>query len=211
MTAATAQSSAGIIRYHFGRLLGYLSLGAIAGTIGQELFGSRWFSNTVPWVAVLTIGGGLIFLGFRLWNDKSPHFQIISEKTLAKLYRKSGFSPFYIGALSALLPCGWLHTYVLGAVATQSLIQGTLFLFAFWLGTLPAMSFAPALVQKFLTPLSRRAPKVSAVVLICAGFLSIGSKMAHHFHRPSFYLNSNQTLSLESHPPASEEAHESCH
>lgn len=166
-----------IASYHLGRLSGYLLLGALAGFFGKELFGSELFKNIVPWVAVLSVSLGLIFLGLQLWRGKQPHFQLLPQSMLTALYRRAGGQPTAVGLLSAFLPCGWLHTYVLGALATQSPLYGAGFLLAFWLGTLPAMSFAPALVRTVLNPLARRAPRLSAVILIGAGFFSIGAKV----------------------------------
>jgi sulfite exporter TauE/SafE len=170
-----------IISYHLGRLNGYLILGGLAGFFGKELFSSPLFKDTVPWVATLTVSFGLVFLGVQLWSGKKPHFQIMPKSVVTALYRRAGGQPAAVGFLSAFLPCGWLHTYVIGALATQSALYGAGFLFAFWLGTLPAMSFAPAFVRTVLNPLAQKAPRFSAILLMSAGFFTIGSKMVHQW------------------------------
>src|SRR5690606_10362020 len=44
-----------------------------------------------------------------------------------------------LGLLSALLPCGWLYAFVLGAAATGSALAGALVLLTFWSGTVPIL------------------------------------------------------------------------
>jgi sulfite exporter TauE/SafE len=104
--------------------------------------------------------------------------------------------PFATGLISALLPCGWLHTFVLGAVATQSPWIGALYLFLFWAGTLPALSLAPLAASRLFQPLAQKAPKISGTFLILLGLATIGIKMdllkSEHSHCHSAVEAPNQ-------------------
>lgn len=165
------------ISYQLGRLAGYLVLGAAAGLLGSHALNSGW----VPWLSwVSTALLSLIFVlaGWNLWNGKGFHFQLLPQSWLLKLHRIAGKSAGAAGALTAFLPCGWLHTFVLGAVATQSAWKGAGFLFAFWLGTLPALGMAPWLIQRFARVWTAKAPKLSALILIAVGIASLGTKIA---------------------------------
>lgn len=44
------------------------------------------------------------------------------------------------GALTTLLPCGWLYVFVLVAAGTGGVVSAMMVMFAFWLGTLPALT-----------------------------------------------------------------------
>jgi sulfite exporter TauE/SafE len=161
--------------YHLGRLLGYSVLGGIAGLLGSSLLTSR-LEGTLSWIAALTVGISLIMIGLKSWKGGGVHLFQLPSPALSFLYRHAGQNSFLVGALSAFLPCGWLQSFVLAAVSTRHVTSGALLLFFFWLGTLPALTVAPMLAQKFLAPLARRLPRLSALLLISAGLLSIGVK-----------------------------------
>lgn len=185
--------------YHLGRLLGYLILGGLAGGLGEKLLNNTATEGILSWTAALTVGISLILIGFRTWSGNSPHFLKLPSRALQFLFKHAGKNAFLTGAFSALLPCGWLQNFVLAAVATRNTSSGALLLFFFWLGTLPALTFTPYLVEKLLRPIGQKLPRLSAVLLISAGFLSIGLKTS-----PFFLQKSAQTKSchqnLDTHP-----------
>jgi sulfite exporter TauE/SafE len=98
--------------------------------------------------------------------------KVMGNQTLPK-----NIQGFILGSFSAFLPCGWLYSFVLGALATQSPIKGAAFLGLFWLGTVPALVLAPSLIRKVLAPISQKAPKISGAVLIAAGLITVGLKL----------------------------------
>lgn len=178
---ASARTRVSWAAYQLGRLGGYLALGALAGGVGGQFFGnepleSAW-AGYASWAAALFLGFSFVVIGVRVWRGHSVHPVIVPQSVLSRLYRWAGSSPWQTGLLSALLPCGWLHTFVLGAVAIRRPFAGMIFLFFFWLGTLPALALTPLLAARIFRPISRRSPKVAALVLIAAGILSIGIKV----------------------------------
>jgi sulfite exporter TauE/SafE len=74
-----------------------------------------------------------------------------------------------IGMLTGLLPCGWLWAFVITAGGTGSPVSGALVMFAFWLGTVPAMVGVLGLLGPALGRLRARMPLVTAGVLIALG------------------------------------------
>ena len=159
--------------YHLGRLTGYLWLGLLAGTLGAATMGNGAF-GAISWISTLLLATGFIAMGISLWRGRGAHLFSVPQKWITSLHKTAGGHPFAVGGLSALLPCGWLHTFVLGSVATQSPLKGALILFLFWLGTVPALSATSWLTQSVLKPVSRRIPRVSALLLIMAGLTSVG-------------------------------------
>ena len=179
------------IGYHSGRLIGYLLLGALAGAFGDLIFRqadqkSAWLEYST-WVAAFLVAVIFLVSGIRTWQGRSVHLPTLPPTTLSKAFKKAGKQPCMTGFLTAFLPCGWLHSFILGAIATQNALSGGLFLFAFWLGTLPALGMAPWLVNKFFKESNkltkwnpRMTGRIAGVLLIVAGFLSIGMKFLPH-------------------------------
>lgn len=163
-----------------GRLLAYSALGAVAGGIGRSLDGlaaARSGFHVLPFV----VGGLLIVLGivsiagpwFRL-----PHFSVFSQ--LTRIARDAvrgaplGLRPFFLGVLSAALPCGLLHTMVLGSAGTGSAWAGASMLAAFFVGTLPALLAVGFSARRIAQSLGGdRARWVEAVACVGAGVVLV--------------------------------------
>jgi hypothetical protein len=173
LVLAAAKDRKALVQYHLGRLIGYMTLGAIAGALGKAVLGGAAYVG-LSWVLSLTMGLGFLVLGVRLWQGKPLHLFSLPPRIWSKLGR---LGPGAAGLTTAFLPCGWLHVFVLGALATGGALSGGLYLLCFWAGTLPALSFGPALTRRVAGPAIRRAPRLSAAVLILIGLASLGQKM----------------------------------
>lgn len=165
-----------IALYHLGRLMGYCALGAAAGLLGSQILGSQAFSF-LPIISSILIAASFIFLGIRTWYERPVHLFRLPKNFYNKYTRSFGTAAFPTGLLSAALPCGWLHGFVLGAIATQSALQGALYLLFFWIGTLPALSLAPITIQKIFKPMAAKIPKISAILLILIGLATLGVRL----------------------------------
>lgn len=171
-----------IAAYHLGRLLGYLSLGGLAGLAGGQLLAQQ--RPLIAGLAALWLGGLFIWLGLKIWREQPLHLplpgplQSLAHKVMGSALQKKGnTASLTIGLSSVFLPCGWLYLFILGAVATQSLWLSALFLSAFWLGTLPVLTLAPALLAGLLTRLTPSSRKLSASCLIGAGLVTVVAKL----------------------------------
>ncbi|OFZ84330.1 MAG: hypothetical protein A2603_07435 [Bdellovibrionales bacterium RIFOXYD1_FULL_55_31] len=178
LAVAVARSRKTAVYYHVGRLLGYIGLGALAGFLGETIFSSK-LQGAIPWVAALGLGSIFVFAGIRLWLDKPLHFTLppILERSALSILNSVTPDPFLTGFFSVLLPCGWLHSFVLGALATRNPVSGAVFLALFWAGTLPAMTAAPWIIQRILKPVAIRAPKAAGAILIFAGLAAFSYKI----------------------------------
>jgi sulfite exporter TauE/SafE len=118
----------------------YGVLGAIFGLIGISF---AWF-GLQQWLSILL---GIIILLFvflpKINGLKSNHlssFFAIVRNRLGNLFTHKKFhSLFYIGLLNGLLPCGLIYTALAAAVSTGSVVESSLFMMYFALGTLPVM------------------------------------------------------------------------
>lgn len=181
LVLACARTKRDWVAFQLGRLSGYLALGALAGTLGSYFFSENRETTTwidrLSWVAALGLSWAFVIMGVRIWRGRPIHFAVVPKSILSFWYNKYARRPAFAGLLTSLLPCGWLHSFVLGAVAARSIWGGAGFLFAFWLGTLPALSLSPWLVRRVARPLVHRSPRLAALLLIGIGLLSLGSRI----------------------------------
>jgi uncharacterized protein len=184
--AASAATKNQLMHYNLGRLLSYTILGVVSGVIG------RWaLFSEMPWVryiaviviAMLLILNGISFLNPQ-WQKPYKIFEGLLGRLLTPAYRagfkRSPHSGLLIGALSGLLPCGWLYTFVFAAASTKSPLAGAIVMIIFWLGTLPAVSAAAAIIRKPMLESPKKMQKIAGVILIIAGFYALTAHLLAH-------------------------------
>ncbi len=169
----------GATLYHVGRLIGYLSLGAVAGSFGKAVLGS----TTYEWVnhlATITIALGLLFTGILMWRghrlevlggSRSSFISSILKRVInhKNHYARAGF----MGLLTALLPCGWLYSFVLAAIVAETPFAGAMVLLFFWLGTLPPLVIGREVYRAAISPLLQSAPKLSGGIFIALSVIAL--------------------------------------
>lgn len=175
-----------LLSYHLGRLISYVLLGTLAGSLGQFFLNSdfillRWISAVLLALVLILSGANLVApASFRqkiaAWKGAHSLLGIIKRLQAFHI----GKSGFVVGLLTALLPCGWLYTYVTAAIATQSPWAGALTLALFWLGGLPALSAVPMMVRKGIQHAGLKQQRIAGLVLITAGLYSLASFMFLH-------------------------------
>ncbi len=128
--------------YNIGRMITYAALGALFGLAGLSfsLMGFQQGLSLTLGIVIICV----VLLPKQAWIIDTHH---ITQKTFAKLrgalaglFRRRNYqSVFFIGLLNGLLPCGLVYMALAGAVATASVVNSSLFMAAFGLGTLPLM------------------------------------------------------------------------
>jgi len=183
--------------YHGARLAGYAVLGALAGALGASLDRVGAFAG-VGRVGAIVAGTVMVLwglttvlraLGVRV--PLIPRLSVASGPWTAVLRRAQSVGPLrraaLLGALSAMLPCGWLWVFVASAAATGSPLTGAGQMAVFWLGTLPAFAALGLLAQRAAGALRRYLPVATGTVLIIFGAFTLlkrGSS-AHAGHGPA--------------------------
>jgi sulfite exporter TauE/SafE len=174
------------LAYHGGRLASYASLGALAGALGAALdLGGSLLGvqrSAAVLAGVLMVGFGLLAMlrisGWRL-PGTGPS-QILGRWIRRGHGLALRWSPLRraltIGALTALLPCGWLYAFVLAAAGTGSPLLGGLTLTAFWLGTVPVLASIGVGVQKLTGWSGHRVQLAAALLVVVLGVLSISNR-----------------------------------
>ena len=163
--------------YHFGRLLAYSIIGLIFGLLGKSfyLFGIQQQLSIVIGVLMIVI----ILLPHKIigkYNLSKPLYKFISKikTSLGKALKKKTADTFLtIGFLNGFLPCGLVYMAVFGAIATGSLLEGSLYMLLFGIGTIPLMTTAIYLGKFLNSTIKQRIQKAIPVFVVVIGLLFI--------------------------------------
>lgn len=173
--------------YHAARLAGYVSLGAVFGLLGSALDcggGLAGVQRAAAWLA----GGTLMLIGvatcvqylpLRLPSLAAPAWlkRVISlgqrrAAVLRPLQRAA-----LVGALSTLLPCGWLWAFVVAAGGTGSAAAGAGLMLAFWAGTVPILATIGLATHRAHALLGARLQPVVALALAVVGAMTVTGRI----------------------------------
>ncbi|BCN31084.1 urease accessory protein UreH domain-containing protein [Anaeromicropila herbilytica] len=157
--------------YNAGRVVAYTVIGGIVGAIGSV------FALSITVKAGLQIFAGIfmIMMGlnmsgyglFRKFNVKLP-WSSCSVKRKIK-------TPFLVGVLNGLMPCGPLQTMQLYALGTGSAITGAISMMFFALGTIPLMLTFGVLSGLLSKGYTKTLLKFSGILVVVLG-LVMGSR-----------------------------------
>ena len=189
-TGPAAQPSGAVahVAYHGGRLVSYLALGAVAGSIGGAfsnaalLVGIR--QGAMLLAAALMVTWALTTLLAHRGVVLAPrHAPLAWQRMLGGLLQavRGQSAPVrggLMGLLTTLLPCGWLYVFVAAAGGSGSVANAMGLMTIFWLGTVPALVAVGVGVQSLAGPMRRHLPVVSAVVVLGLGLLSMAGHLA---------------------------------
>lgn len=155
------------ILYNMGRVISYTILGAVIGAVGSA------FSLSIKSKAAVQIiaGAFMIMMGFNMAGFKMfRKFQLHMPKSFCKIKSKYS-SPFVVGLLNGLMPCGPLQTMQIFALGTSSPVKGALAMLAFSLGTVPLMLTFGGLSGLLSKGYTKKLLKMSGVLVIVLGLI----------------------------------------
>jgi sulfite exporter TauE/SafE/copper chaperone CopZ len=158
------------VLYNVGRVASYTVVGGIVGAIGGVITFSGAFKGVVQLLAgIFMVIMGVNMLGIFPWLRK---LQPRLPKALSgKISRESGrsTSPFFVGLLNGLMPCGPLQAMQLYALSTGSPLAGALSMLLFSLGTVPLMFGLGALSSLLSKRFTRKVMTAGAVLVTVLG------------------------------------------
>jgi sulfite exporter TauE/SafE len=183
--------------HSLGRLVTYVALGAVAGTIGHaidlaaRLGTTQRVASIVAALAIVVWGvhGLVTRRGLELPGNGTTFRRGLVQIRSAGATRRA----WATGLLTGLLPCGWLWAFVVTAGGTGTPWTGAAVMAAFWLGTVPAMVGVLAFAGPLIGRLRARIPTVTAIALIAVGLGTLAvrwrdagaDQVAHpHCHEP---------------------------
>lgn len=168
--------------YNASRSISYSTMGFVLGSIG---FGINTFflSNTAA-----ILGGALIILFAFSYIIPGPFSKIMSSSlpngfyqflagTIKKFDNKTLLAGF-MGGISGLLPCGLLYPAYSMAILTGNPWHGALVMFAFSLGTYPALMVLGMISQKVLAIFQKVQYRIIlAILLLALGIYTIVTRV----------------------------------
>jgi sulfite exporter TauE/SafE len=176
------------LAYHGGRLCSYAALGALLGGLAGSINLAQWTMFLRYLAALLLIAMGLSIadwwrgisvlerVGAQVWAP----VQKLSSRLLPVRHWSQGY---LLGLCWGLMPCGLIYSALAWSATTQDALRSGALMFAFGVGTLPAMlatSFGAAGAQSLLR---RRGLKlVIAVFLIASGIWAFAMTWSHGSH-----------------------------
>ena len=170
---AGPQRKRAAVAWHLGRVLAYLSVGALLGGLGAGVARALTVSVQpyLPWV----MAAGLVVTALDLARHVKPLPGVAGiSRALARWGAKlppSGRA-FALGAATPFLPCGLLYGIFLAALATGSALGGAAVLGAFSLGAVPLLTGVQVGAQAWnrwpaaANVLRRAVPLAAAILLI---------------------------------------------
>jgi uncharacterized protein len=171
------QFLAGRLLYNAGRIVTYIILGAILGSLGG-LFALAGLQQAVSVAVGVIMILVLVFpsLVHRISARWSPAAQLQARlRTSFSMFlrRQTLFSLFGLGLLNGLLPCGLLYAALGAATALGEPLRGMVFLGGFGAGTLPIMLGIGLLGKTIKVQVRRRLSGVLPVFTLALGLLLI--------------------------------------
>lgn len=159
--------------YHIGRLFTYSILGLLFGMLGKGL-------NLFGFQQKLSIGIGIIMIlviiipqkHVKRFSISKPIYSAISKVKSAlgsQLKKRTPDTFFTIGFFNGFLPCGLVYIAVFGAIASGSLVDGSLYMLGFGLGTIPLMTTAVYLGNFLKGELRQKIRKAIPVFVVIVG------------------------------------------
>lgn len=158
--------------YNTGRVVSYTAIGAIVGAVGSVFS----FSGSMKGIVQLAAGIFMIIMGLNMLNifpalrRLNPRMPKVFAK---KVYqqREKFVSPFMIGLLNGLMPCGPLQAMQLYALSTGEPVKGAFSMFLFSAGTFPLMFAFGALSSILSKKFTSGMMKAAAVLVLVLGVL----------------------------------------
>lgn len=183
LVVATCKSTKQYLAYHLYRLLGYVCLGFLAGLFGQSLKGILASAYLIFGLKI-AMGVSMVLMGLFLLLKPYHSLHIpfangVVNKLfkVAELFEKDSVSyAGLVGFATAFLPCGWLYLYLITALSTGTIIKSVTVMAIFWLGTIPALTIFPKLIQKSFLLTKRFAAFLPGLLMVIVGIYSLISR-----------------------------------
>lgn len=172
------------LAYHVARGAAYMLAGAMVGSLGAaldlggRLIGVQRFAATVAGAAVVLVGVATLFrVGGSAAHIAMPDSLV---RALGAAHRWAGRTPpiprsITLGALSALLPCGWLWAFLAVAAGAGSPVAGLAVMAAFWAGTVPVLALIGGGVGRVAAIWRGRVAVATALALIVVGIHTVAT------------------------------------
>jgi sulfite exporter TauE/SafE/copper chaperone CopZ len=166
--------------YNLGRVVSYTAVGFTAGLLGSAASFSSGTQSALKFIAgFFMVVMGLSALGFFPFiNRFAPRLPAGFARFASKF---KGGSPFAVGLLNALMPCGPLQAMQIYALSTGGALTGAFSMFMFSLGTVPLMFGFGAVfsvLAKSGKSFAKNVKTVGAVLIVVLGMAAFSQGLS---------------------------------
>jgi len=167
----------GTILYNSGRVITYSFIGLLFGILGRgiRLAGfQQWTSILLGVTMIVSVLFPFIFREKIKIADLFSGYASRLIVRLKKLFTDRSYSSLLmIGLLNGLLPCGLVYVAIAGSVSSGNVIQGTIFMTLFGIGTIPLLLIATLASDAIGQRLRSKMQKVVPYFVFMLGLLFI--------------------------------------
>lgn len=172
--------------YSLGRIMSYVTLGAIAGFAGQRLTAAVPPLINVP--AVLCLVAGVFLFREGLLASGLINRRVGSAATAGCLFGPlfasllkipGGRNAFVAGIATGLLPCGLVYAFVSLAASSGQMLDGLTTMLAFGIGTVPLMVLTGCGASLLSWAARRRLWQFAAWSVMITGLLTLGRGVSY--------------------------------
>ena len=165
------------ILYNVGRVITYAFLGAVFGLFGSrlDLIGlQQYVSIIIGVIILLTVFTPAAYRNYLTGTRTYQSFNSLIKSAFTKLMSRNSNSSFLLfGIVNGFLPCGFVYVAIGGALSTDSIISGMLFMALFGLGTLPIMLAASILGRHINASLRSKINRIMPVLAVILAVIFI--------------------------------------
>jgi hypothetical protein len=158
---------------HAGRVTTYSMLGLVFGALGQTLF--TLDGAKTPQAALSILFGIIAFYLASAFIGLTPSPELLFSGMTQRWGRAirgykpaSRLSPYLLGLLWGLLPCGLVLTALVAAMASGSVLLGGLMMFVFGIATIPSLFAVKWLAAQSVSRIWGRG--LASLVMMLFGF-----------------------------------------
>jgi len=156
--------------YNLGRVISYTVIGAVVGALGSVIS----FTGAMRGIVQLLAGVFMVIMGvnmlgvFPSLRKFAPRMPRVFSRRI-NVEKGKNNSPFYIGLLNGLMPCGPLQAMQIYALSTGSPVKGALSMLLFSLGTVPLMFALGALSSVLTKRFTHKVMTAGAALVVILG------------------------------------------
>lgn len=177
-----ADKALGSLLYNVGRAITYGMIGALFGLLGKGLHFAglqQWASVVMGVVMIVSVIFPVVFREkIKIGSLTSGYSARLIARFRELFGQHSHRNLFVIGLLNGLLPCGLVYVAVAGAINTNDLAAGALFMVVFGLGTLPVMMALSLIGNMISGGVRTKLANVVPVFIVMLGIVFILRGMA---------------------------------
>ncbi len=167
----------GVFLYNIGRVITYGILGAVFGLIGEgvQLAGfQKVVSVLMGSIMIISVLFPYIFRNRVSLDSFFTAYVGRFVGKFRKLFKMQSLSSLLIiGLLNGLLPCGLVYIAIAGAINTNDVNLGILYMVFFGLGTIPMLAFVTIAGNLVRGPFRSKINKIIPWVVVVIGILFI--------------------------------------